>query len=134
MTALSTDDVRLLAGQFTNKPWWNRKIQSVDVDKFDQEFVQKEFKPELTLFHVLLVQNVWPDILRVLDSLNVATHAGRSMIKKKDFKGAFERLKALNSVTEADMKTILDKVEKDKLYETDGAFVGQVFRCLNPKP
>ena len=53
------------------------------------------FQPELTLFRVLLVKNVWPDILRVLDSLNVAPHASRSMIKKHDFQGAFKRLKAL---------------------------------------
>jgi len=95
MTSLSSDDVKLLAGQGTNKAWWNKKIQSVDVDKFEELFVQKLFQPELTLFRVLLVKNVWPDILRVLDSLNVAPHASRSMIKKHDFQGAFERLKAL---------------------------------------
>ena len=115
MSGLSSEDIQLLSGKSTGKSWWNKKMNSVDVDKFETDFVLKEFKPELTLFRVLLVKNVWLDINRVLDSLNVAPHSSRSMISKADFNGDFERLEAPNIVKKEEKDVILHKVEKAAL-------------------
>jgi Ca2+-binding EF-hand superfamily protein len=135
MSGLSSEDIQLLSGKSTGKSWWNKKINSVDVDKFETEFVLKEFEPELTLFRVLLVKNVWLDINRVLDSLNIAPHSSRSMISKADFIGAFERLEALKIVKKEEKDAILQKVAKDALYETEGPSVGQVeMRARRPLP
>jgi len=126
MVSLSSDDVQLLSGKTSVKPWWRRELNTIDIDVFASEFVQKQFKNDLILFRVLLVQNVWPDIKRALDSLNTQSNAQKTVIRKDDFKAAFDRLEAMDVVKKEDREAILKKVEDDDLYEKEGAFQGQL--------
>ena len=126
MEALSSEDVQLLAGKVAAKEWWNKIQVAVDIDSFHREFVQKNFELELTLFHVLLVKNIWIDIKRVLESLNTSPNCSKTMITEADFASALMRLCALGMMDKKDMENIKKKVTRDDLYEKEGAYIKQL--------
>jgi len=126
MSGLSSEDVLLLAGKAAKKLWWNFDHSTVDIDAFSTSFLTVLFKSDLILFKVLLVDNVWPDIKRVFDSLNTAPASSRTMITRKDFESGFSRLTALKILEHDQQKAILEKVQRDDLYEKEGTFIGQI--------
>ena len=128
MASLTSEEVQLLSGNTGDRPWWNQIHSTVDVDKFESAFLKEYLSNDLTFFKVLLVQNVWPDILRALDSLKTTNDT--SLVTMATFEAGLEQLVAHSVLSHHEKVVILDKVKADKLIQKDGAFAGYMKNVL----